>query len=102
MNDHTDSTLNGGFLFGDSDDTNPGRQALTREHLMAHLTAMIQSCEGCEQVAVIDVTRLDFPDKDGCNWSRSVVLDPAGVAPEVYALAYASVIATAQESWNLK
>jgi hypothetical protein len=28
------------------------------------------------------------------------VLDPAGVAPEVYALAYASMINTARESWN--
>jgi len=30
------------------------------------------------------------------------VLDPAGAAPEVYALAYASVIATARAGWNLE
>jgi hypothetical protein len=30
------------------------------------------------------------------------VLDPAGVAPEVYALAYGLVIGSARESWNLQ
>jgi hypothetical protein len=29
------------------------------------------------------------------------VLDPAGVAPEVYVLAYASAVATARANWNL-
>ena len=50
----------------------------------------------------IGVTRLDFPDKDGRNWSRSLVLDAAGVAPEIYSLAYGAVIGTAHETWNLK
>ena len=70
--------------------------------LLARLSAVIRSCEGCENVTVIEVTRLDTPDTAGCNWSSSVVLDPAGVAPEVYALAYASVVFMARSSLNLK
>ena len=30
------------------------------------------------------------------------LLDPAGVAPEIYAVAYAQAIAMARASWNLK
>ena len=40
----------------------------------------------------------------GANLLNSVwpvVLDPAGVPPEVYAMAYASVVAVARASWNL-
>ena len=88
-----------GDLGGGSEVT---RQTLSREELLDRLTKMIQACEGCENVRVISVTRLDFPDKDGRNWSRSLVLDAAGVAPEVYALAYGAVIGTAHETWNLK
>ena len=99
--DDSEATQSGDFVFGD-DDTNPGRRAVSREELLERLTAMIQACEGCEQVRVIDVARLDWPDKDGRNWSRSIVLDPAGVQPEVYSLAYAEVIGTAHDTWNLK
>ena len=78
------------------------RELLTRQELLNGLTALIRTCEGCERVTVIGVDRLDPPDsRDGCNWSISIVLDPAGVAPEVYALAYGFVIASARESWNL-
>ncbi|HYL25922.1 MAG TPA: hypothetical protein VEV21_16135 [Burkholderiales bacterium] len=91
----------------DSDFFDPGlgsgeRQALAREDLLARLTRMMQSCEGCESVAVTGLTRLNTPDSAGCNWSASVVLAPAGVAPEVYTLAYASVVFMARSSWNLK
>lgn len=96
-----EATASGGFLFGD-DGVAPGRQVLSQEELRARLTALMRSCEGCENVTVTEVARLDPPDRrDGCNWSLSIVLDPAGVAPEVYALAYGSMIATARTSWNL-
>ena len=78
------------------------RQALAMEDLLARLTRLMQSCEGCERLAVTGLTRLDAPDSAGCNWSASVVLAPAGVAPEVYTLAYASVVFMARASWNLK
>ena len=97
-----DDTVNRAIFADLAGDLEVKRQTLTREELLDRLTKMIQSCEGCEKVRVISVTRLDFPDKDGRNWSRSIVLDPAGVEPEVYALAYGAVIGTAHETWNLK
>ena len=62
----------------------------------------MQSCEGCENVSVVDVTPLDRPDTAGCNWSYTLVLDAADVSPEVYGLAYAQVIGMARSSWNLQ
>jgi hypothetical protein len=94
-----EATANGGFLFGD-----PGgaRQVLSREELLARLTALMRGFEGCENVTAIEVYRLEPADRrNGCNWSLAVMLEPAGVAPEVYALAYATVIAAARASWNL-
>jgi hypothetical protein len=96
-----DATTGEAFLFG-FDNEPSGRQYVSQQELHARLSALIRSCEGCQEVAVIGTTRLDKPDETGCNWSPSIVLDPAGVAPEVYALAYASVIATARASWNLE
>jgi hypothetical protein len=99
--DDDDATLNRA-IFGDMGGEDVKRQTLSREELIERLTKMIQSYEGCENVRVVNVTRLDFPDKDGRNWSRSLVLDPAGVAPEVYSLAYGAIIGTAHDTWNLK
>jgi hypothetical protein len=100
--DDDDATVNRA-IFGELDGGDSvNRQAIAKEDLMMRLTKMIQSCEGCESVSVVGVTRLDFPDKDGRNWSRSLVLDAAGVPAEVYSLAYASVIGTAHDTWNLK
>jgi hypothetical protein len=79
------------------------RELVSRDRLLASLTALIRTCEGCEEVTVISLDRLDPPDsRDGCNWSLALVLDPAGVAPEVYALAYGAIISTARETWNLE
>jgi hypothetical protein len=75
---------------------------LSRGELLARVTALMQSCEGCENVGVVGVTPLDRPDTAGCNWSFTLVLDAAGVPPEVYGLAYAQVIAMARSSWNLQ
>jgi len=98
-----DSTLNGPFLFGDDDSTQPiGRQPLSREELINRLTAMISTFQGCASVRVVEITRLDPPDSHGCNWSYSMVLDPAGVEPAVYGLAWALTVGSARPSWNLK
>ena len=96
-----ESTHSDGFLL-DAGESSGERQALAREELLARLTKLIQSFEGCERVAVTELTRLDAPDSAGCNWSAAVVLAPAGVAPEIYTLAYASVVFMARSSWNLK
>jgi hypothetical protein len=98
-----DATFSGGFLFGKDDDAAAdARQELEREELLARVSSLMQAFEGCEKLRVIDVTRLEKPDRAGCNWSMSIVLDPAGVAPEVYVLAYGEAIVMARERWNLK
>lgn len=100
--DDSESTVNEDlFSFGD-DATQAERQALSYSELLARVTALMQSCEGCEQVNVIGVTALDRPDEAGCNWSLALVLDTAGVAAEVYGFAYAQVIGMARSSWNLQ
>jgi phosphoglycerate dehydrogenase-like enzyme len=96
-----EDTLGGeDFIFGE--EAKPESQALGRADLLARLTALMQSCEGCDNVRVVDVTRLDKPEAGGCNWSTTLVLAPGGVAPEVYALAYAQVIVAARKGWNLQ
>jgi hypothetical protein len=89
-------------LFSLDGEAKAERQALPCADLLARVTALMQSCEGCEGVGVVGVTPLDGPDAEGCNWSLTLVLDPAGVAAEVYGLAYAQVIAMARSSWNLR
>lgn len=100
--DDPEATDKGAPVFDGIGGVKSRRELLTRQELLNGLTALIRTCEGCEHVTVIGVDRLDPPDsRDGCNWSISIVLDPAGVAPEVYALGYGLVIASARESWNL-
>ena len=89
------------FSFGD-DATRSERQILPYAELLARVTALMQSCEGCENVSVVGITPLDGPDTAGCNWSFTLVLDTAGVPAEVYGLAYAQVIGMARSSWNLE
>ena len=98
-----EATAGGEFVLGDLADAPAGRQLMSPPQLLNALTVLMRSNEGCEGVTVTEVTKLDREDrKDGCNWSLALVLDPAGVAPEVYALAYGAVIATARKSWNLE
>ena len=100
--DDSEATVNDfAFSFG-GDDAQAERQALPYADLLACVTALMQSCEGCEKVSVVGVTALDRPDEAGCNWSLTLVLDTAGVAPEVYGLAYAQVIGMARSSWSLQ
>src|ERR687891_2880126 len=88
-----EDTAEGAFIFDGIGGVKGKRELLSRQALLNGLTALMRSCEGCEDVRVIGLDRLDPPDsRDGCNWSISLVLDPAGVAPEVYALAYGAVI----------
>ena len=86
----------------DGETTRPQRQTMAYGELLACVSALMQSCEGCEKVSVVGVTALDGPDNLGCNWSFSLVLDTAGVPSEVYSLAYAQVIGMARSSWNLQ
>ena len=101
MDDSEATNNDDGFSFGE-DATQAERQALPYAELLARVTALMQSCEGCENVSVLGITPLDGPDTAGCNWSFTLVLDTAGVPAEVYGLAYAQVIAMARSSWNLE
>lgn len=78
------------------------RQRVADVELLRLLTDQIRLYEGCEDVRVIEVTRLPAPDEAGCNWSSSIVLDAAGVPATVYSVAYAAVIAQARAMWNLE
>ena len=79
------------------------RQILSKEELLARITSLLRSCEGCENVTAIEMWRLDRDDrKDGCNWSLALMLDAPGVEPEVYTLAYGSILHLARKSWNLE
>ena len=100
--DDSESMTSDDIFSIDGDGAQPERQALPRGDLLARVSALMQSCEGCENVSVVGVTPLDGPDAAGCNWSFTLVLDAAGVPPEVYGLAYAQVIAMARSSWNLE
>ena len=79
-----------------------GRHALHEADLLRKLTEAFHHHEGCERVSVVGVFRLEPADNEGCNWSSSLILDPAGTAPEVYALAYAAIIGHARQTWNLR
>ena len=98
-----EATAGGDFALEDLSGAQGKRQVVPAYQLLASLSVLMRSCEGCEKVTVIEVTKLDREDrKDGCNWSLAIVLDSAGVAPEVYGLAYAQVIGTARATWNLE
>ena len=97
-----EGALSDDFFLGGEESVQPERSVLGRVELLARLSALLQSCEGCEPVAVVGIARLDPPDATGCNWSSTLLLDPRGVAPEVYALGYADVILSARACWNLQ
>ena len=77
------------------------RREVSEAELLRVLTAAMRMREECAAMSVVGITRLDALDTDGCNWSSSVVLETAGVAPEVYAVVYADVVKQARERYNL-
>lgn len=97
-----DATLVGA-AFGPEPEPAPAeRIALAADDLRQQVTAQLRMYEGCEAVSVLRVTRLDKPDRDGCNWASTLVLDSAGVPAETYGAAYALVIVEARSTWNLR
>ena len=100
--DDSEATINDEIFSFEVGAAKPERKILSHADLLACVSALMQSCEGCEKVSVVGVTRLDGPDTAGCNWSYTLVLDTAGTPAEVYGFAYAQVIAMARSSWNLQ
>lgn len=70
--------------------------------LVRWLSAQFQSYPGCSTVTVERVARLDKPDTHGCNWSRTLVLNPGGTPPQAYAQAYAAIVEMGRKAFNLK
>src|SRR5258708_33364623 len=93
-----EATFNGAFLLGETDPAQAKRQALSYAELLTRVSALMQSCEGCEAVTVVGVTPLDGPDTDGCNWSFTLVLNTAGLGPEGPGAALAPGIGMARGS----
>jgi hypothetical protein len=69
--------------------------------LVRWLTGQFQSFPECGAITVEKVFRTDVPDPEGCNWSRTLVLDPHGVSPEVYVVPYAVIVEKARKAFLL-
>jgi hypothetical protein len=78
------------------------RLLLDESGLVQWLSAQFQTYPGCEAVRVQEVVRLDKPDAEGCNWSRTLFLDSAGASPQDYAPAYAAIVEMGRKAFNLK
>jgi len=78
-----------------------GPRPVSEAELLRWLTAQFQTYPECAAVTAEQVFRLDLPDSEGCNWSRTLVLNPAGVSADVYALVYAAVVERARKAFVL-
>lgn len=79
-----------------------GPRRVSEAELVRWLTAQFQTHPECAEVTVEKVFRLDPPDSEGCNWSRTVVLDPHGVSPVIYVLPYAVIVEKARKAFLLE
>ena len=79
-----------------------GPRPVAEAALVRWLSAQFQAYPECAAVTVQQLFRLDMPDSEGCNWSRTLVLDPAGVSPDAYALVYAAVVEKARKAFLLE
>jgi hypothetical protein len=93
-----DTTLTADWSVAGDDE----RLLLDEASLVQWLSAQFQMYPGCEAVRVQEVLRLDKPDTEGCNWSRTLFLDSAGVPAEDYSLAYAVIVDMGRKAFNLK
>lgn len=78
-----------------------GPRRVSEAELVRWLTEQFQAFADCGPVAVARVFRMDAPDSEGCNWSRTLVLEPHGVSPEIYVLAYAVIVEKARKAFVL-
>lgn len=70
--------------------------------LVRWLSAQFRNYPGCSAVRVERVVRLDKPDHQGCNWSRTLFLNPGGAQAEAYAAAYVAIVNKGRRAFNLK
>jgi hypothetical protein len=79
-----------------------GPRPVAEAALVRWLTAQFQTYPECAAVTVQQLFRLDAPDSEGCNWSRTLVLDPHGVSPVDYAVPYAAIVEKARKAFILE
>ena len=79
-----------------------GPSRVAEAELRRWLTAQFQTHPQCAAVTVEQIFRLDMPDAEGCNWSRTLVLDPHGVAATDYAMPYAAIVEKARKAFILE
>jgi hypothetical protein len=58
--DESELKLSDDLFSIDGEATRPHRQVMAYDQLLACVTALMQSCEGCEKVSVVGVTALLF------------------------------------------
>ena len=101
-NDNPDTTIKN---LGDPDvpeelrELGPSR--VSEADLLRWLTEQFQAFPDCGPITVAQVFRLEPPDSEGCNWSRTLVLEPHGVAPELYVVPYALIVDKARKTFVL-
>jgi hypothetical protein len=70
--------------------------------LVRWLSAQFQTYPGCSAVSVEQVIRLEVPDSQGCNWSRTLFLNSSGASPVDYGPAYAAIVQAGRKAFNLR
>lgn len=79
-----------------------GPRPVGEADLVRWLTEQFQSYPDCALVSVEGVFRLETPDSEGCNWSRTLVLNPQGVPPTLYVVPYAAIVEKARKAFVLE
>ena len=83
------------------DEETAQRRIVSPVELRRWLTAEIRKHEGCGEVCVIGVTRLQRAGADGCNWSYHLVVEPAGAPALAYTLACIDAVTRGRALFNL-
>lgn len=78
-----------------------GPRGVGEAELVQWLTAQFQTYPECGAVSVERVFRLEPPDSEGCNWSRTLLLDPHDVDPVLYVVPYAAIVEKARKAFVL-
>jgi hypothetical protein len=77
------------------------REVMTRRALAEWMTEQLRRVEDCEQCTVGEVTLLQQPDTDGCNWSSSLVVRSGEVPTEHFSSHLTNIVAQARTKFNV-
>ena len=102
MRERFETTLSADWSTQAAEREDDGPLLVDEAELVRWLSAQFQTYPGCSAVSVGQVIRLEAPDSQGCNWSRTLFLDSAGASPADYGLAYAAIVEMGRKAFNLK